>query len=317
MSSSSNVTYLILDGFVELETYRYLYFVITLVVYLGIICCNCVVIFVICTNKCLHEPMYIFITALLLNSLLGTLAFYPKFLIDLLSEKQVVSLESCLFQSYCIYTYATSEFTLLTAMAYDRYVSICKPLQYSTLVNITTVKKLLFFCWFVPSCENCVTLILPSQVYVLHNKLCKFRLNRIYCSNSTVVKLSCGDTSVRNSYGMFVFSVAVFPPMFIIIFTYIRIITECLKNSKNFRRKALQTCFPHLFIFITFTVTSCFEVINSRFEGNVPHIFSIIMSVENLVISPLINPIIYGLKMQEIWSRIKQMVWKKKSVLSF
>ncbi|XP_066531618.1 olfactory receptor 6N1-like [Hoplias malabaricus] len=305
MSSSTNVTYLILDGFVELETYRYVYFVITLVVYLGIICCNCVVIFVICTNKCLHEPMYIFITALLLNSLLGTLALYPKLLVDLLSEKQVVSLESCLFQSYCIYTYASSEFTLLTAMAYDRYVSICKPLQYSTLVNITTVKKLLFFCWFVPSCENCVTLILTSQV-----KLCKFRLNRIYCSNSTVVKLSCGDTSVRNSYGMFVFSVAVFPPMIIIIFTYIRIITECLKNSKNFRRKALQTCFPHLFIFITFTVTSCFEVITSRLENNVPHIVSIIISVEIMVISPLINPIIYGLKLKEISVRITKMFWK-------
>ncbi|XP_066531617.1 olfactory receptor 6N1-like [Hoplias malabaricus] len=305
MSSSTNVTYLILDGFVELETYRYLYFVITLVVYLGIICCNCVVIFVICTNKCLHEPMYIFITALLLNSLLGTLALYPKLLVDLLSEKQVVSLESCLFQSYCIYTYASSEFTLLTAMAYDRYVSICKPLQYSTLVNITTVKKLLFFCWFVPSCENVVALILTSQV-----KLCKFRLNRIYCSNSTVVKLSCGDTSVRNSYGMFVFSVAVFPPMIIIIFTYIRIITECLKNSKNFRRKALQTCFPHLFIFITFTVTSCFEVITSRLENNVPHIVSMIISVEIVVISPLINPIIYGLKLQEISMRLTKMFWK-------
>ncbi|XP_066531619.1 olfactory receptor 6N1-like [Hoplias malabaricus] len=301
MSSSTNVTYLILDGFVELETYRYLYFVITLAVYLGIICCNCVVIFVICTSKYLLEPMYIFITALLLNSLLGTLAFYPKLLVDLLSEKQIVLLESCLFQSYCIYTYASSEFTLLTAMAYDRYVSICKPLQYSTLVNITTVKKLLFFCWFVPSCENCVTLILTSQV-----KLCKFRLNRIYCSNNTVVKLSCGDTSVRNSYGMFVFSVAVFPPMIIIIFTYIRIITECLKNSKNFRRKALQTCFPHLFIFITFTVTSCFEVITSRLENNVPHIVSMIISVELMVISPLINPIIYGLKLKEISVRIRK-----------
>ncbi|XP_053469447.1 olfactory receptor 10J4-like [Ictalurus furcatus] len=251
-----NVTYLTLEGHVELEKYRYVYFVMVLTLYLLIISCNGLVIFVIFTNKCLHEPMYIFIAALLCNALYGLTALYPKLLIDFLSEIQIVSYEACIFQSFFIYTYAISEFTLLSAMAYDRYVSICKPLQYATIIKMSTVKRLLFCCWCVPCCENSIALTLTFQV-----KLCRFKLNRIYCNNSSVVKLSCGDISVRNSYA--------------------------------------------LFIFLCCISISDILVINNRLESDqIPHIFTMIMSVKNLVIPPLLNPIIYGLKMQKIFNYI-------------
>ncbi|XP_072531072.1 olfactory receptor 10J4-like [Salminus brasiliensis] len=308
MDYFTNVTYLTLEGHVELDKYRYIYLIISFTVYLLIICCNTVVISVIYTNKQLHEPMYIFIAALLCNALCGTIAFYPKLLNDLLSEIPAISLEACIFQAFVIYTYAASEFTLLSAMAYDRYVSICKPLQYATLVKMSTVRKILFICWFWPSCQNSISIILTYQL-----QLCKFKLKRIYCNNYAVVKLSCGDTTVHNFFGIFSLIVMVFPPVIFVIFSYVRILDVCLKNSKDFRRKALQTCFPHLIIFISFTVTSCFEVINSRLEGNVPHLFAMIMSVENLVIPPLINPVIYGLKMQEIFNRITKIIQKRKT----
>ncbi|XP_036421473.1 olfactory receptor 6N2-like [Colossoma macropomum] len=306
MDYSTNYTYLSLEGHVELEKYRYFYFLITFTVYILIICCNAVVIYVIYTNKCLHEPMYIFIAALLCNALFGTAALYPKLLSDLLSETPVISREACMFQAFCIYTYGASEFTLLSAMAYDRYVSICKPLQYATLVKMSTIKKLLFFCWFVPSCEMGISIILT------YRQLCKFKLNRIYCNNYAIAKLSCGDITVMNTYGLCLLSIVVLPPVIFIIYSYIRILDVCLKNSKDFRRKALQTCFPHLVIFISVAVTVCFEVINSRLEGNVPHIFAMIMSVEILVVPPIMNPIIYGLKLQEISNRIKKIIWNKK-----
>ncbi|XP_053469456.1 LOW QUALITY PROTEIN: olfactory receptor 10K1-like [Ictalurus furcatus] len=100
-----------------------------------IICFNTVIISVIYKNKCLHEPMYIFTAALLCNALFGATALYPKLLIDLLSEKQIISFGACLFQAFCIYTYGASEFMLLSVMAYDRYVSICKPLPYASLLK--------------------------------------------------------------------------------------------------------------------------------------------------------------------------------------
>ncbi|XP_017571705.1 olfactory receptor 51E1-like [Pygocentrus nattereri] len=311
MDNSSDVLYLFMDGHVELQKYRYFYFITTFAVYLFIIFCNSVIIFVIYTNKCLHEPMYIFIAALLFNSLFGATAFYPKVMSDFLSERPVTSYSACLFQAFSIYIYAASEFTLLSAMAYDRYVSICKPLQYATLVKMSTVKKLLFFCWFVPSCNIGISVIITHQL-----KLCRFKLNKIYCNNSAIAKLSCEDISSSNSYGLFGLILAVFPPVIFVIYSYVRILEACLKNSKEFRRKALQTCFPHLIIFISFTSTSCFEVIHSRFEGNVPHIFTVIVSLENLIIPPLINPIMYGLKLQEIFSRVKKMMGKRKTHMS-
>ncbi|XP_017571702.1 putative gustatory receptor clone PTE03 [Pygocentrus nattereri] len=308
MDNSSDVMYLLMDGHVELQKYRYFYFISTLTIYLLIIFFNAVVILVIYTNKCLHEPMYIFIAALLFNSLFGTTAFYPKVLSDFLSERPVTSYSACLFQAFSIYTYAASEFTLLSAMAYDRYVSICKPLQYATLVKMSTVKKLLFCCWFFSACEIGILIILTSRL-----QLCKFKINRIYCNDYSIAKLSCGDTSVTNLYGLFGLTLTVFPPLIFVIYSYARIFEVCLRNSKEFRRKALQTCFPHLFIFINFSVFSCFEVINTRLEGNVPHIISMMVTVENFIIPPLINPVMYGIKLQGIYSQIKQIMSKRKT----
>ncbi|KAM9494987.1 LOW QUALITY PROTEIN: olfactory receptor 4P4-like [Clarias gariepinus] len=174
----NNFTYLTLQEHVEIEHYRYIYFAFCLTVYIMIICFNTLVIFIIFRKKHLHEPMYIFIAALLCNALLGSTALYPKLLIDLLSEKQIVSYKECLFQAFCLYTYGASEFTLLSSMAYDRLVSICKPLHY------VTVRKILFLSWFLPCCEVGVGVTLTSQL-----QLCKF-LNRIYCDNYSIVKLS-------------------------------------------------------------------------------------------------------------------------------
>ncbi|XP_060797900.1 putative gustatory receptor clone PTE03 [Neoarius graeffei] len=302
MDYSTNFTYLSLEGHVELENYKYIYFILTLIVYMMIIGFNTVIIFVIFKKKRLHEPMYIFIAALLCNSLFGSTALYPKLLIDLLSEKQTVSYNVCLIQAFCLYTYAASEFTLLSAMAYDRYVSICNPLLYANVVKMSTVRKLLFLSFFVPCCELGGIVILTSQL-----QLCQFKLNRIYCDNFSIVKLSCKETSLNNIYGLFIFVIALFPPVIFILYSYIRILTVCLKNSKDFRRKALQTCLPHLLICIIFSVNISFEIINNRLESKqIPHIMTMILSLEYVLIPPLFNPVIYGLKLQEIYNDVKK-----------
>ncbi|XP_053347917.1 olfactory receptor 6N2-like [Clarias gariepinus] len=308
MNYSSDIMYLSLEGHVDLEKYRYVYFVFVVTLYLMIISCNGLVIYIIFTNKSLHEPMYIFIAALLCNDLFGSMALYPKLLTDLLSEIQVISFEFCIFQSFCIYTYGASEFTLLSAMAYDRYVSICKPLQYNSIVKMSTVKILLFCCWFLPCCEVGIGSILTYQ-----RKLCKFKLNRIYCDDSSMIKLACGDFSVSYIFGLVILSIVVFPPLIFVFFSYSRILSVCLMNPKDFRRKAIQTCLPHLVVFTTLSITACFIIIHPRLEGNMPHVFSMIMSVEILVIPPLLNPIIYGLKLKQILNRIKKIILKRKT----
>uniref|UniRef100_A0A667WRZ0 Olfactory receptor n=1 Tax=Myripristis murdjan TaxID=586833 RepID=A0A667WRZ0_9TELE len=244
--------------------------------------------------------MYIFIAALLLNALLGSAAVYPKLLIDLLSTKQTISHSACIFQAFLLYVYAASEFTLLSAMAFDRYVSICKPLQYHTFIRTQTVKLMLLLAWLLPTCEVGGAAVMTATL-----RLCKFTLARITCDNFSLVKLSCGDTRMNNIYGLLILVIAVFPPVIFIIFSYARILTTCLKRSKGFRRGALQTCLPHLFIFLNFTVISVFEIIQHRVPPNTPHIFRVITSILLVVIPPLFNPLIYGLKMREISQQLK------------
>uniref|UniRef100_A0A3Q3IH77 G-protein coupled receptors family 1 profile domain-containing protein n=1 Tax=Monopterus albus TaxID=43700 RepID=A0A3Q3IH77_MONAL len=173
MEDKLNATYITLGGHVELQKYRYLYFVVMFTLYILIICCNSTIVSLIVIHKNLHEPMYIFIAALLINSILYSTNIYPKLLIDFMSEKQVIYFQACLFQTFVYYTLATSEFLLLAVMAYDRYVSICKPLQYQTILTKTTVSVLLILAWLMPACEIAVSVALNANI-----KLCTFTLKK-------------------------------------------------------------------------------------------------------------------------------------------
>ncbi|KAM4730663.1 LOW QUALITY PROTEIN: olfactory receptor 11A1-like [Anableps anableps] len=153
MDEGFNVTYIILGGHVEVDKYRFLYFVIILTVYFLIISCNSTIVCLIWTHQNLHHPMYIFIAALLINSVLWSTVIYPKLLTDFLSEKQIISYSACLLQFHMFYSLGGSEFLLLAAMAYDRYVSICKPLQYPPIMKKTTVCAFLILTWSVPACQ--------------------------------------------------------------------------------------------------------------------------------------------------------------------
>ncbi|XP_034549900.1 putative olfactory receptor 13C6 [Notolabrus celidotus] len=182
MDDKFNVTYISFNGYVEVQRYRYLYFFIMLTVYFLIICCNSTIVYLIWKQKNLHEPMYIFIAALLTNSVVLSSAVYPKFLIDFLSERQIISYSACLFQFFIFYSIGSSEFLLLSAMAYDRYVSICKPLQYPTIMRKNTVCTLLFFAWLVPACHIAIPAILSAK-----NRLCHFTLKAIFCINTIYI----------------------------------------------------------------------------------------------------------------------------------
>ncbi|KAM4608717.1 olfactory receptor 6N1-like [Polymixia lowei] len=124
-----------------------------LIIFILIICGNSFVVYIICIHRSLHEPMYILIAALLMNSVFISTTIYPKLLIDFLSVKQVISYPFCVFQAFIYYSFGASEFLLLTAMSFDRYVSICKPLRYPTLMRITTIRIVLVSSWLLPACE--------------------------------------------------------------------------------------------------------------------------------------------------------------------
>ncbi|XP_020783533.2 olfactory receptor 4P4-like [Boleophthalmus pectinirostris] len=296
-----NETYIILDGFMDLEKYRALYFIIMFTAYVLILCSNCTIICLIWIHKDLHEPMYFFIAALLLNSVLFTTTFYPKILTDILSEKQVVSYSTCLFQWFTFYAIGGAEFWLLMMMAYDRYMAICKPLQYPTVMNKSKVNVLLAVAWIVPACQVAITITAASQ-----RKLCTFIFRGIIC-NSTVYKLHCVQSAALHIWGIFVLLNFTFVPLFFNCFTYSRIFIITTKRGPEVRRKALQTCLPHLVVLFNFSWLTTFDVLLARLDAELPQMVRVIMSFQLILCHPLFNPIIYGLKMKKISTHLKRL----------
>ncbi|XP_034043031.1 olfactory receptor 10J4-like [Thalassophryne amazonica] len=296
-----NLTYITLGGHVELYKYRYLYFMILFAVYILIICCNSTIVCLIYLHNDLHEPMYIFIAALLVNAVLFSTAFYPKLLIDFLSEKQMISYVGCVSQCFLFYSLGCSEFLLLAAMAYDRFVSICKPLQYHTIMTKTNIIIALVSAWLVPACHVLIAVALSAN-----RKLCDFTLKGIFCNNS-VQKLQCVRSTILTLYGVVVlFNVEILPVLFI-LFTYTKILRICYQSSADVRKKAAETCLPHLLVLITFSCMIITDVIMVRLESNIPKIVCLIMSLQVIVCHPLFNPLIYGLKMKEISKHFKKL----------
>uniref|UniRef100_A0A3Q3MZ65 Olfactory receptor n=1 Tax=Mastacembelus armatus TaxID=205130 RepID=A0A3Q3MZ65_9TELE len=302
MDNKLNITYITIDAYVELDKYRFVYFVIMFTAYILIICCNSTIVCLIVIHKNLHEPMYIFIAALLLNSVLFSTALYPKILFDVLSEKPIISHLACLFQFQVGYSLGGSEFLLLAAMSYDRYVSICKPLQYPTIMTKTNICILLVVAWTLPAGQLAVISGVNADV-----KLCKFNFKGIMC-NSTMNQLFCETSRVLDMYGLVCFVNILILPVLFILFTYIRIFIISYQSGREVRRKAAQTCLPHLIVLINVSCLGSFDVLLGHVaQTDFPKILFLIMSLQVLLYHPLFNPIIYGLKMREISKHLRKL----------
>ncbi|XP_068428704.1 olfactory receptor 11A1-like [Clinocottus analis] len=304
MENRFNVTYITFGGHVEVQKYRYLYFVIMLTVYILIISSNLTIVCIIVIHKSLHEPMYIFIAALSINSVLFSTAIYPKLLIDFLSEKQIISYSACLLQWFTYYSLISSDFILLSVMAYDRYVSICNPLQYPTIMRKRTVCILLISAWTLPASQSSVMVTLSAK-----KKICNFQLKGILC-NSTVHKLHCVLSTMLNIYGLVAFASFVLLPVLFILFTYIRILVVSYR-CRGVRRKAAQTCLPHLLVLISFSSLTAYDVLLARLEFDFSKPLRLVMALQVIIYQPLLNPIIYGLKMKGINEHLKRLFCKR------
>ncbi|XP_032365616.1 olfactory receptor 13C9 [Etheostoma spectabile] len=305
MDSELNVTYVTLGGHVEVDKYRYVYFLIMFIVYILIICSNSTIVYLIWFHQSLHEPMYIFIAALLMNSLLFSTNIYPKLLIDFLSEKQTISYSACLFQCFLYYSLNGSEFLLLAAMSYDRYVSVYKPLQYHTIMKKETVRIFLGVAWFVPACQIAVPVALN-----VNTKLCNFTLKGIFCNNS-IYKLHCVSSIGLSVYGVMVLLNVTLLPVLFIIFTYSKIFIVTYHSGREERMKAAQTCIPHLLVLISFSCFITYDVIIVKLESEFPKTIRLIMTLQSIFYHPLLNPIIYGLKMKVIYKHQEVVLSKK------
>ncbi|XP_041920523.1 olfactory receptor 49-like [Alosa sapidissima] len=304
MENVSRVSVFKLSGLNFTSEYRYILFSLTLLCYPVILIINITVIYVIVMDKHLYKPMYIFLSNLCINALYGTLGFYPKFLSDLLSEHHVISYLGCLVQVFVIYSSALCEFSTLTVMAVDRYLAICRPLEYHSIMTNNTVIKCMVFSWFSPLLSMLVIVVLSSTL-----TLCGSNIEKLYCENWSIVKLSCYPTTVNNVFGYIVIIVYFIHSLFIMC-SYIKLVRACIK-SKEERKRFMQTCMPHLLSLLNVTLALLFDVMFTRYgTRNFSQDLQNFLAMEFLIIPPILNPLIYGLKLTKIRNQLLQIYQK-------
>ncbi|XP_056118537.1 olfactory receptor 51I2-like [Rhinichthys klamathensis goyatoka] len=291
-----NGTYFYFMLFENFGYIRYAFFSLGFILYCAITLFNVIIMLVIFLERTLHQPMYILISCLSINSVFGTAGFFPRALTDLLSDTHSISREACLLQSYVIFTYAANENTILMLMAFDRFVAISKPLQYHNIITPRFLTVLIVINLTYPMISLGITAILTSRLTLCGNKLFK-----VYCHNFEMVKLSCANTAVNNVMGLFILITTVIIPLSLILYSYVKILIVCQRSSSQFKGKAYQTCIPHIVVLLNFSVAVISEVTLSRVVTlELPIWLSVLLSLAFLVIAPILNPLVYALNLPDI-----------------
>ncbi|XP_037544119.1 olfactory receptor 2K2-like [Nematolebias whitei] len=278
-----------------------LLFVLVLVAYFVILLGNGVVLCVIVMDKNLHRPMFVLICHLMLCDLLGATVVLPRLMMHFLMGQRKIAYAPAYVQAVCVHTYGTTVLNILVVMAYDRYVAVCEPLRYHSIMTSARFHSCCALAWTV-------ALVFIALLFSFHMNvpLCGQTIQHVYCSNRAILDLSCIPTPISNIYGLVMTWSWSSGTFILIAFSYIRILSVSLKQGRadsSVRSKAFQTCAPHILVYVLYQIASLIVTVGSRFPSLSPNIkkfFSILI----FIMSPLINPIIYGLVSKDLQSSV-------------
>ncbi|XP_064828807.1 putative gustatory receptor clone PTE03, partial [Oncorhynchus masou masou] len=228
-------------------------FIFAILSYMVILFCNLVLILTIILNRSLHQPMYLLLLNLPINDLIGSTALFTQLIKELLLDTRTIQYSACVTQAFFIHVYGTGSVFILTAMAYDRYIAICSPLRYNTLMTNAHLRKIITLLWV---CD----LMLIGVLFFLLLRLprCRSLMSHPYCDNPSLLKLVCANTAINNIYGLFITALMQVIVVSTILYTYVQILVTCFRNkgSADTKSKALQTCATHLIVFILLEFSS-------------------------------------------------------------
>ncbi len=308
MENSTEIVSFILTAYGTIGEIKYLYVSIMLLWYLSIFVANTALIMVIYVDKSLHEPMYILLCNLFVSEIFGSTSLYPLLLSQMFSYTHEVMLPWCFLQMCCIYTSASVEFCSLAAMAYDRYVAICRPLHYSIIMSTGRVSLIILLVWMY----SFVNFII-SFSFVIHLKFCGNVIDKVFCDQHLVIKLTCSISVLNEISDLFFGFVTIVVPFSLISVSYIKILALCLHTSKEKRQKALSTCMPQIVSVSNLFVGCIFHFVDSRFDvAHVPDKVRILLSVYLLICQPMVTPFMYGFNLPKIRQSCKKFLFEQK-----
>ncbi|XP_054660831.1 olfactory receptor 14J1-like [Grus americana] len=301
MSNSSSITEFLLLAFADTRELQLLHFWLFLGIYLAALLANGLIITAIACDHHLHTPMYFFLLNLSLLDLGFISTTVPKAMANSLWDTRAISYTRCAAQVFFFFFLISAEFSLLTVMSYDRYVAICQPLHYGTLLGSRACVHMAAAAWG----SGFLTAVLHTA-NTFSIPLCQGNaLDQFFCEVPQILKLSCSDAYLREfgliilssflSFGCFVF----------IVLSYVEIFRAVLRiPSEQGRHKAFSTCLPHLAVVSLVVSTAIFAHLKP------PSISSpsldLVVAVLYSVVPPAVNPLIYSMRNQEL----KDAVWK-------
>ncbi|KAM9173791.1 olfactory receptor 52M1-like [Pangshura tecta] len=262
---------------------------------------NFTILFIVKMELSLHGPMYYFLCMLAVSDLVMSTSILPKTLSIFWFNSKEIDFSACLTQMYFIYCFLVMDSGILVAMAFDRYVAICHPLRHSTILTNPMVAKI-----GLAVVLRGGMLILPYPFLARQWPYCRTNIiPHTYCEHMAVVKLACADTRISSYYGLIAGFMVTGLDLFFIAVSYIQILRAIFSlPTKDAQLKTFETCISHLCAILASYIPVLFSSTMHRFGHNVPLHFHILMANANLLVPPVLNPIIYGVRIKQIRDRL-------------
>uniref|UniRef100_A0A8C2LW58 Olfactory receptor n=1 Tax=Cricetulus griseus TaxID=10029 RepID=A0A8C2LW58_CRIGR len=303
MSNQTHITEFIFLGFSNHSSLRGFFFLIFLAIYLTTLLGNTLIMLATRISPALHTPMYYFLSNLSFLDICYTSTTIPVMLVNFFREKKTISYEGCLSQIFFFVTCAGTEGVLLAAMAYDRYVAICRPLQYPVLMSVKVCVCLVTGSWLCGLVNSVTHTTLTATLTLCGPN----QISHFLCDIPLLLKLSCSDTSVNESVLHVASATIGLSPCLFTAGSYVLIISAILRiPSAQGRKKAFSTCASHLTVVVVFFGTANFNYDRPR-EGYSLDM-DILVSVLFCVVTPMLNPIIYSLRNKEVKGVLRKLI---------
>ncbi|NXS63324.1 OR2B2 protein, partial [Brachypteracias leptosomus] len=308
--NQSVVTEFIFQGLSSQPRTQTLLFIMFLAFYLLTMVGNTLIIMVIRADGQLQSPMYFFLANLSFIDICYISSYVPQMLVTLLTKKRTISFSGCAAQTYFSLTFGMAECVLLGVMAYDRYVAICRPLLYPTVMNRRVCLHMVVASWTSSLLSSMVISSLTLQLpFCRHNIL-----NHYYCEVQAVLALACADTALMELV-IFIFSILMlFIPFLLIITSYVHILSAILKiQPAHGQYKAFSTCGSHLMVVTIYYGTGICIYMNPT--SRPPQDRDKVVALFYTIVAPVLNPLIYSLRNEDMKHALRRAMSSPKSLL--
>ncbi|XP_067414576.1 olfactory receptor 51G2-like [Emydura macquarii macquarii] len=262
---------------------------------------NSVILFIIKTDPTLHEPMYIFLSMLAITDLGISLSTLPTILSIFWFNAREISFDACFAQLFFIHLLTLIESSVLLSMAFDRFVAICNPLRYDSILTPPRIAKM-----GLVSLLRGMGIILPLPILLKHYRYCHDNvLSHSYCLNQEVMKMACSDIRAHSIYSFFATLASLGLDVLLILLSYVMILKAVLSIASHSEHlKSLNTCVSHVCVVLLFYMPEFGLSVIHRFVKNFSPLVQTVMGDVYLLVPPLMNPIVYSVKTKAIRARI-------------